>query len=116
MVQFFRVILGLAGQVYAELAVNVRVDLRKDDRRVRLRSAQFSEQTYRFRGVCARGSGDRERDERLVRHAIETAWLKGDMERQYALFGNTVDEKRGKPTNSEFIARVTEALRLEANL
>ncbi|MBO4299216.1 MAG: hypothetical protein J5602_04770 [Clostridia bacterium] len=54
--------------------------------------------------------------ERLIRHAIETAWLKGDMERQYALFGNTVDEKRGKPTNSEFIARVTEALRLEANL
>ena len=54
--------------------------------------------------------------ERLIRHAIESAWLKGDMEKQYALFGNTVDEKRGKPTNSEFIARVTEALRLEANV
>ena len=54
--------------------------------------------------------------ERLIRHAIESAWLRGDMERQYALFGNTVDERRGKPTNSEFIARVTEALRLEANL
>ena len=54
--------------------------------------------------------------ERLIRHAIESAWLRGDMERQYALFGNTVDEKRGKPTNSEFIARVTEALRLEANV
>ena len=54
--------------------------------------------------------------ERLIRHAIESAWLRGDMERQYALFGNTVDETRGKPTNGEFIARVTEALRLEANL
>ena len=54
--------------------------------------------------------------ERLIRHAIESAWLRGDMERQYALFGNTVDERRGKPTNGEFIARVTEALRLEANL
>ena len=54
--------------------------------------------------------------ERLIRHAIESAWLRGDMERQYALFGNTVDEARGKPTNGEFIARVTEALRLEANL
>ena len=54
--------------------------------------------------------------ERLIRHAIESAWLKGDMEKQYALFGNTVDEKRGKPTNSEFIARVTEALRLEATI
>jgi len=54
--------------------------------------------------------------ERLIRHAIESAWLKGDMERQYALFGNTIDERRGKPTNSEFIARVTEALRLEAKV
>ena len=54
--------------------------------------------------------------ERLIRHAIESAWLRGDMERQYALFGNTVDEGRGKPTNGEFIARVTEALRLEAIL
>ena len=54
--------------------------------------------------------------ERLIRHAIESAWLRGDMERQYALFGNTVDERRGKPTNGEFIARVTEALRLEAIL
>ena len=54
--------------------------------------------------------------ERLIRHAIESAWLRGDMEQQYALFGNTVDEQRGKPTNGEFIARVTEALRLEAIL
>lgn len=52
--------------------------------------------------------------ERCIRHAIDTAWMKGDMERQYAYFGNTIDGGRGKPTNSEFIARVTEALRLEA--
>ena len=52
--------------------------------------------------------------ERCIRHAIDSAWIKGDMERQYAYFGNTIDGNRGKPTNSEFIARVTEALRLEA--
>ncbi len=52
--------------------------------------------------------------ERCIRHAIDSAWMKGDMERQYAYFGNTIDGDRGKPTNSEFIARVTEALRLEA--
>lgn len=52
--------------------------------------------------------------ERCIRHAIDAAWMKGDMERQYAYFGNTIDGGRGKPTNSEFIARVTEALRLEA--
>lgn len=51
--------------------------------------------------------------ERNIRHAIESAWIKGDLERQYACFGNTIDEVRAKPTNSEFIARITEALRLE---
>lgn len=53
--------------------------------------------------------------ERLMRHAIESAWLHGDIEVQYTFFGNTVDPSKGKPTNSEFIARITEALRLEAN-
>lgn len=52
--------------------------------------------------------------ERLIRHAIESAWLHGDIETQYSFFGNTVDASKGKPTNSEFIARITEALRLEA--
>ena len=62
---------------------------------------------------CRRHAG-RAAVERLIRHAIEAAWLNGDIEKQYACFGNTIDAARGKPTNSEFIARVTEALRLEA--
>lgn len=52
--------------------------------------------------------------ERCIRIAIESAWMKGDMELQYDYFGNTIDEDRAKPTNGEFIARITEALRLEA--
>lgn len=52
--------------------------------------------------------------ERLTRHAIESAWLHGNIDVQYSFFGNTVDASKGKPTNSEFIARITEALRLEA--
>ena len=52
--------------------------------------------------------------ERDMRHAIESAWMKGDLERQYACFGNTIDGNRAKPTTGEFIARITEALRLEA--
>ncbi|MBQ2957678.1 MAG: response regulator [Clostridia bacterium] len=52
--------------------------------------------------------------ERCMRTAIDSAWTRGDLERQYAYFGNTIDVDRGKPTNSEFIARITEALRLEA--
>ncbi len=52
--------------------------------------------------------------ERNIRHAIESAWMKGNLEGQYAYFGNTIDGNRAKPTNCEFIARITEALRLEA--
>lgn len=65
-------------------------------------------ETARAHGATATGV------ERCIRHALDTAWMRGDLEKQYAYFGNTIDESRGKPTNSEFIARVTEALRLEA--
>ncbi|MCH5279061.1 MAG: hypothetical protein J1E60_04645 [Christensenellaceae bacterium] len=51
--------------------------------------------------------------EKAVRYAIEQAWMKGDLYMQYFLFGNTTDEAKGKPTNSEFVARLTEHLRLK---
>lgn len=62
--------------------------------------------------ACGEGSG--EAAERAIRHAIENAWLKGDLEAQYRLFGNTIDEAKGKPTNAEFLSRVVETLRMEA--
>lgn len=62
--------------------------------------------------ACGAGSG--EAAERAIRHAIESAWLKGDLETQYRLFGNTIDEAKGKPTNAEFLSRVVETLRMEA--
>lgn len=49
--------------------------------------------------------------ERGIRHAIEKAWSGGAAEVQYALFENTIDEKRGKPTNAGLIARAAEILR-----
>jgi len=49
--------------------------------------------------------------ERRIRHAIEHAWSGGPADVQYALFENTIDEKRGKPTNGGMIARATEVLR-----
>lgn len=55
------------------------------------------------------------RVERCMRHAIDVAWTRGDINRQYEYFGNTIDGNRGKPTNSEFIARVIVELRLEAS-
>ena len=51
--------------------------------------------------------------ERTIRHAIEIAWRRGDMEVLEEIFGNTISAGRGKPTNSEFMALLTDKLRLE---
>jgi len=51
--------------------------------------------------------------ERSIRTAIEAAWSGGQIEALYEFFGDTIDERRGKPTNREFIARVLSALRVE---
>ena len=53
------------------------------------------------------------RVERAIRHAIEVAWSRGQVESIDALFGYTVSVGKGKPTNSEFIAMVADKLRLE---
>lgn len=53
------------------------------------------------------------RVERAIRHAIEVAWNRGKIETINSLFGYTVAEDKGKPTNSEFIAIVADKLRLE---
>ncbi|MFT8391260.1 MAG: sporulation transcription factor Spo0A [Sporolactobacillus sp.] len=53
------------------------------------------------------------RVERAIRHAIEVAWSRGDVEAIAGLFGYTVSNSRAKPTNSEFIAMVADKLRIE---
>lgn len=53
------------------------------------------------------------RVERAIRHAIEVAWSRGQMDTIDQLFGYTVNLGKGKPTNSEFIAMVADKLRLE---
>ncbi len=53
------------------------------------------------------------RVERAIRHAIEVAWDRGDVEVLNRVFGYTVNNSRGKPTNSEFIAMIADTLRLE---
>jgi len=52
------------------------------------------------------------RVERAIRHAIEVAWSRGQIDAIDALFGYTVNVGKGKPTNSEFIAMVADKLRL----
>lgn len=53
------------------------------------------------------------RVERAIRHAIEIAWDRGDLDIINSYFGYTVNTCKGKPTNSEFIALVTDKLRLQ---
>ncbi len=52
------------------------------------------------------------RVERAIRHAIEVAWDRGDIDTLNSYFGFTVQNNRGKPTNSEFIAMIADNLRL----
>ncbi len=52
------------------------------------------------------------RVERAIRHAIEVAWDRGDVEVLNTCFGYTIQNTRGKPTNSEFIALIADKLRL----
>ena len=53
------------------------------------------------------------RVERAIRHAIEVAWDRGDVETLNSYFGYTIQNDRGKPTNSEFIAMIADNLRLK---
>jgi two-component system response regulator (stage 0 sporulation protein A) len=53
------------------------------------------------------------RVERAIRHAIEVAWSRGKMDTIDELFGYTVSHGKGKPTNSEFIALITDKIRLQ---
>ena len=53
------------------------------------------------------------RVERAIRHAIEVAWDRGDVEVLNSFFGYTIQNTRGKPTNSEFIAMIADQIRLK---
>ena len=53
------------------------------------------------------------RVERAIRHAIEVAWDRGDVDVLNSYFGYTIHNSRGKPTNSEFIAMISDRLRLK---
>lgn len=56
------------------------------------------------------------RVERAIRHAIEVAWDRGDIEVLQNFFGYTVSNVKGKPTNSEFISMISDKLRLKIKI
>lgn len=56
------------------------------------------------------------RVERAIRHAIEVAWDRGDVDVLNSYFGYTIHTGRGKPTNSEFIAMIADKFRLQLKI
>ena len=56
------------------------------------------------------------RVERAIRHAIEVGWSRGNIEVLEKYFGHSTNPNRGKPTNSEFIALITDKIRLDYKL
>jgi len=66
-----------------------------------------------YPAVAKKFSTTASRVERAIRHAIEVAWDRGDLETLQKYFGYTVSNAKGKPTNSEFIAMIADRLVLE---
>jgi len=65
-----------------------------------------------YPSIAKRFKSTSSRVERAIRHAIEVAWTRGKTEVLEEMFGFTVNQNKGKPTNSEFIAQIAERLRL----
>ncbi|MVB10423.1 Stage 0 sporulation protein A [Caprobacter fermentans] len=65
-----------------------------------------------YPSVAKKYSTTASRVERAIRHAIEVAWDRGDVDILNSYFGYTIHNTRGKPTNSEFIAMISDRLRL----
>ena len=63
--------------------------------------------------VAKRFNTTASRVERAIRHAIEVAWDRGDLETLQKYFGYTVSNAKGKPTNSEFIAMIADRISLD---
>lgn len=69
-----------------------------------------------YPSVAKRYDTTTSRVERAIRHAIEVAWDRGDIDVLNSYFGYTIQNNRGKPTNSEFIAMIADNLRLKFKL
>lgn len=66
--------------------------------------------------IAKRNSTTASRVERAIRHAIEVAWDRGDVDTLNSYFGYTIHNLRGKPTNSEFVAMISDKMRLDKRM
>ncbi len=69
-----------------------------------------------YPAVAKRHATTSSRVERAIRHAIEVAWDRGDIDVLNSYFGYTIHNSRGKPTNSEFIAMIADKFRLQLKI
>ena len=69
-----------------------------------------------YPAVAKKHSTTSSRVERAIRHAIEVAWDRGDVDILNSYFGYTIHNGRGKPTNSEFIAMISDRFRLQLKI
>jgi len=67
-----------------------------------------------YPGIASKFNTTPSRVERAIRHAIEVAWSRGRVDTINRLFGYTVHDEKGKPTNGEFIAMVADKLRMQS--
>jgi two-component system response regulator (stage 0 sporulation protein A) len=69
-----------------------------------------------YPAIAKRHATTSSRVERAIRHAIEVAWDRGDIDVLNSYFGYTIHNSRGKPTNSEFIAMIADKFRLQLKI
>ncbi len=69
-----------------------------------------------YPGIAKKYDTTASRVERAIRHAIEVAWSRGKMDTIDEMFGYTISNGKGKPTNSEFIALITDRIRLQMKM
>jgi len=69
-----------------------------------------------YPAVAKKHSTSPSRVERAIRHAIEVAWSRADTDTLDEVFGFTINQEKGKPTNSEFIAMISDNLRLDLKI
>ena len=92
------------GENRQRLAYAAALVLNDADNAHKLKSVVYPSVAAHFRTTPRRA-------EDSMRRAIDAAWTLGNIERQYALFGNTIDDTRGKPTTAALLATVAEFLR-----
>lgn len=68
-----------------------------------------------YPGIALKYNTTPSRVERAIRHGIEVAWSRGRVETLDMIFGYTIDQNKGKPTNSEFIAMVADKIKMQTN-